>query len=196
MSSWKRPGDAWGRLTYLAGAAPEDDTHTEDLHFLVANDAISANFRRRQAAAECTDVWRSLRKAMGSDKPTGRRHVIVFCGTPVSGAAGPELVTAAMSGRALVQVISICPNPSLEDFCDRVHGVYFQCGKVDDFPAHAVHAYLNLLARYEIRFQPVGSEGWEIKVRLCHPQASGETMVSVARRPPAGQDSVETGDGW
>jgi hypothetical protein len=166
------------------------------VHFLVANDAISADFRRRQAAAECTDVWRSLGKAMGSGQRTGRRHVIVFCGTPVSGKAGPELLTAAISGQVLVQVISICPNPSLEDFCDRVHGVYFQCGKADDLPAHAVHAYLNLLARYEIRFQPVEPEAREIKVRLCHPQASGETMVPVARRPPAGQDSAETGDGW
>ena len=62
--------------------------------------------------------------------------------------------------------------------------------------AYAIHAYLNLLARYEISFQPVDPEGREIKVRLCHPQASGETIVSVAQRPAAGQDSVETGDGW
>ena len=86
-----------------------------------------------------------------------------------------------------MQVISLGPDLALEDFCNRVRVCTINAFQVEDLPDYVIHAYLNLLARYEISYQPADLRGG-IKVRLCHPQASGETIIEVVQRPVAGSE--------
>ena len=44
-------------------------------------------------------------------------------------------------------------------------------------------AYLNLLARYEIAYQPVAATPSDIKVHLQTPAGWGETSIATGRQP-------------
>ena len=44
-------------------------------------------------------------------------------------------------------------------------------------------AYLNLLARYEIAYQPVAPNAPVLKVRVQTPGGWGETLIAAAQEP-------------
>jgi hypothetical protein len=48
------------------------------------------------------------------------------------------------------------------------------------------HAYLNLLARYEIAYQPVVVNAPALKVRVQTLNGWGETLIAAGRQPRAG----------
>jgi hypothetical protein len=48
------------------------------------------------------------------------------------------------------------------------------------------HAYLNLLARYEIAYQPVVVNAPALKVHVQTPVGWGETLIAAGRQPRAG----------
>jgi hypothetical protein len=180
---WKRNGDAWGCLHYVPGVVPaEVPAREERIQFHSDREGISANFRKRRHPAECTDVWTSLWHAFQPDKRPGKRQVIVFSGHRSMGEAGPELVKAVTASQAFVQVISFCPDPALEDFCQRAGGAFLRCPRGEEFSAPARQAYLNLLPRFEIAYEPPQPEARLLRVRLCSPQACGETSLPVVMR--------------
>jgi hypothetical protein len=45
------------------------------------------------------------------------------------------------------------------------------------------HAYLNLLARYEIAYQPVATNPADLKVRMQTPVGWGETLIAAGHQP-------------
>jgi hypothetical protein len=47
-------------------------------------------------------------------------------------------------------------------------------------------AYLNLLARYEIAYQPVSETPADLKVHLQTPAGWGETLIMAGRQPEGG----------
>ena len=86
MPLLEAPSDSWGCVSYLPGAVPRAGSpESEGIEFLIAAEAISTSSVRRPSAAECTDIWRSLWNAVSPDTRSGRRHVIVFSGSPVTG---------------------------------------------------------------------------------------------------------------
>jgi hypothetical protein len=55
----------------------------------------------------------------------------------------------------------------------------------DEIPAMIEQAYLNLLARYEIAYQPVAPNAPVLKVRIQTPGGWGETLIASAPEPEA-----------
>jgi hypothetical protein len=47
-------------------------------------------------------------------------------------------------------------------------------------------AYLNLVARYEIHYQPAAATPTDIKVHLQTPVGWGETLIAAERQPEEG----------
>jgi hypothetical protein len=58
-------------------------------------------------------------------------------------------------------------------------------GAEDEIPAMIEQAYLNLLARYEIAYQPVAPNAPVLKVRIQTPGGWGETLIASAPEPEA-----------
>jgi hypothetical protein len=55
----------------------------------------------------------------------------------------------------------------------------------DEIPAMIGQAYLNLLARYEIAYQPVAPNASVLKVRIQAPGGWGETLIASGHEPEA-----------
>ena len=71
------------------------------------------------------------------------------------------------------------PNQQLQEFCRRTH-TSFRSGAEEDIPAMIEQAYLNLLARYEIAYQPVVPTAPVLKVRVQTPYGWGETLIAAS----------------
>jgi hypothetical protein len=56
-------------------------------------------------------------------------------------------------------------------------------GAEDEISAMIEQAYLNLLARYEIAYQPVVPDAPVLKVRIQTPGGWGETLIASAYEP-------------
>jgi hypothetical protein len=109
----------------------------------------------------------------------GKRHLIVFAPGDIARIAGHGLVASVISSRTSVHVISTGPNSALQDFC-RMTGGSFQMGDTDAALADLVtRAYLNLLARYDITYQPVVPNASAIRVRVNSPTGWGESSISI-----------------
>jgi hypothetical protein len=89
------------------------------------------------------------------------------------------LVASVISSHTSVQIISTGPSSALQDFC-RMTGGTFQMGDTDAALADLVtRAYLNLLARYDITYQPVVPCASAIRVRVNSPMGWGESSISL-----------------
>ena len=82
-------------------------------------------------------------------------------------------------------MIASGPNEQLEDFCRRTHTL-FRVGAEEDLVEIIEQAYLSLLARYEITYQPLTAEAADLKVRIQTPAGWGETLIAAPRQPDAG----------
>ena len=73
---------------------------------------------------------------------------------------------------------STVPNPGLREFCGRVGGYFLPVeDKPDAIKDQISLAYLSLLTRYEIRYQPVCPDAAALKLRVQTPAGRGETTV-------------------
>ena len=186
---WKRPSDLWSLLPYIEtgdGEAPSPRDPEPPL-FTSSADALAAELRGTPKRMECTDLWTALWRATNQDggQSRGRRHTIVFSSAEEGRIAGHGLIDKLQGGRMPIQVICSGPNQNLEELCRRTHVMQSTCAG-EELGEMIEQAYLNLVARYEIHYQPAAATPTDIKVHLQTPVGWGETLIAVGREPEEG----------
>ena len=185
---WKRPSDLWSVLPYIetGDGEPPPPRDPEPPVFTSNADALAAALQDTPKRLDCTDLWTGVWCATKQDggQSRGKRHAIVLSSTEEGRIAGHGLIANMQSGRIPVQVIASGPNEQLQEFCRRTH-TSFRMGAEDEIPAMIEQAYLNLLARYEIAYQPVVPNAPVLKVRIQTPGGWGETLIASAHEPEA-----------
>jgi hypothetical protein len=183
---WKRPSDLWSLLPYVEtgdGEAPAPRDPEPPL-FTSSADALAAALRDTPKRMECTDLWTALWRATNLDggQSRGKRHTIVFSSAEEGRIAGHGLIDKLQGGRVPIQVICSGPNQHLAELCRRTHVVQRNCA-VEELGEMIGQAYLNLLARYEVAYQPAAATPTDIKVHLQTPVGWGETVIAAEREP-------------
>jgi hypothetical protein len=186
---WKRPSDLWSLLSYIEtgdgeAPAPRDP---EPPTFTINGDALAAALRGTPKRMECTDLWTAIWRATNLDggQSRGKRHVIVLSSAEEGRIAGHGLIANLEGGRVPIQVISSGPNQQLAELCRRTHIMQRHCLE-EELGESIEQAYLNLLARYEIAYQPVSETPADLKVHLQTPAGWGETLIMAGRQPEGG----------
>lgn len=186
---WKRPSDLWSLLPYIEtgdGEVPPSRDPEPPL-FTSNADALAAALHDTPKRRECTDLWTAMWCATKQDggQSRGKRHVIVFSSVEERRIAGHGLISNMQRGRIPAQAISAGPNAQLEEFCRRTH-TWYRNGAEEEIVEMIEQAYLNLLARYEISYQPVAPHSPVLKVRVQTPTGWGETQIAGLQEPEAG----------
>jgi hypothetical protein len=181
---WKRPSDLWSVLPYIQtedGEAPPPHDPDPPL-FTAHSEALAAALRETPKRLDCTDLWTAVWRAIKTDggQSRGKRHVIVFSSGEEGRIAGHGLLANLQSARTPLQVIASGPNGQLKDFCERTH-TGFRVGAEEELIEMIEQAYLSLLARYEIAYQPVTAAAADLKVRIQTPAGWGETLIAAPR---------------
>jgi hypothetical protein len=186
---WKRPSDLWSLLSYIEtgdGEAPAPRDPEPPL-FTGSADALASALRGTPKRMECTDLWTAMWRATNQDggQSRGKRHIIVFSSAEEGRIAGHGLVANLQGGRVPIQVISSGPNAHLAELCRRTHIMQRNCVE-EELGETIEQAYLTLLARYEIAYQPVAATPADLKVHLQTPAGWGETLIAAGRQPEEG----------
>jgi hypothetical protein len=186
---WKRPSDLWSLLPYIEtgdGEAPVARDPEPPL-FTSSADALAAALNGTSKRMECTDLWTAMWCATNQEggQSRGKRHVIVFSSVQEGRVAGHGLIDNLLGGRVPIQVISSGPNGQLAELCLRTNIIQRNCA-VEELGEMIEQAYLNLLARYEIAYQPAAATPTDIRVHLQTPVGWGETLIAAVRQPEEG----------
>ena len=182
--AWKRPADLWCSLPYLPSGVSEA-TGAVAKHapapFISSPEAVSASLARTPDHADCADLWETLGRCVGLDRAAarGKRHLIVVATDRVGRIAGQGLILSVIGSRTSLQVISSVSNPNVEDFCRQAKGRLRTFETEAEIPKLIQEAYLNLLARYEIRYQPVSPEATVLKARVQTASGWGEVRIPI-----------------
>jgi HEAT repeat protein len=182
---WKRPSDLWCVLPYLESGDPGLAAPAQEIgapQFTARADAIEDLFLAPARRVDCTDLWTAIYRATRADSGAsrGKRHVIVFSRSPESRVAGHGVISNVQAGRTNIQVVSTAENPEIAEFCRRTHTA-FAPARPEEVPNLIRQAYLGLLARYEIVYQPVDPEAPELRVRVQSGGCCGETSAPIPR---------------
>jgi hypothetical protein len=185
---WKRPSDLWALMPYLsAGDLEAQNTALADKpsKFHADPDSVTAAMGTVPARTDCTDLWSAILRSVRTDNGPvrGKRHVMVFTHTEEAKPASLALISATLTSRAVVQVVSSVPNPALADYCSRVHGSFRIAATDTDIVPLVEQAYVNLLARYDISYQPACQEAPTLKIKVHAPSGWAESEVSIPTKP-------------
>jgi hypothetical protein len=187
---WKRPSDLWALMYYL----PESDAEhqnasliNEPVRFLSTPDSVAAALNGVPPRSECTDLWSAVWRSVQSDggPVRGKRHVIVFSHNPEAKSAGLSLISGILTSSALVQVVSSVVNPALASFCSRVHGSFRTAATDEEIATLVEQTYVNLLARYDIGYEPACPEAPTLRIRVHAPSGWGESELPIPARSVA-----------
>jgi HEAT repeat protein len=185
--AWKRASDLWSILPYIeTGDGEPPPPHDPDpALFTAKSDVLAATLRDTPKRIECTDLWTALWRATRPDpaQVRGRRYVIVFSSAEEGRIAGHGLISGLQSGRIPLQAICSGPNSQLQEFSKRTR-TPFQIGMDEEIPELVQSAYLNLLAHYEIAYQPVSAEAAPLRVRVQTPCGWGEALIPANQETP------------
>jgi hypothetical protein len=171
-------------MPYLPTGDLEDSNVSladEPARFHSNPEGVAAALGTVPARTGCTDLWTAIWRSVRTDNGPvrGRRHVIIFTGIEETRFAGPGLISATLSSRALVQVVSSVPNPTLENLCRRVHGNFRIAATGEEIAPLVEQAYMNLLAQYDISYQPACPEAPILKIRVHAPSGWGESQLPL-----------------
>jgi hypothetical protein len=179
--NWKRPSDSWCTVPYFS---PDDvplEIHPDpEMPAFTANaELAAAAYRQAPKWADCTLFWNAVGRALlpGSIPAQVKRHLIALAPADVGENRDPSLIAAVHTSRISVQVVSPVPNPALQDFCGRAGGHFHLVEDPAAIEQSISLAYLSLLTRYEIRYQPVCPQAADLKLRVHTPLGWGETTV-------------------
>ena len=109
--------------------------------------------------------------------------MIIFSNVEETRGAGLELISAIITSSTLVQAISTGKNPRVEDFCAKTRGVFRRVSGEEEASTAIEQAYLQLLARYEISYQPIEPLAQNLKVRAHTPAGWGEFTLAIPAEP-------------
>jgi hypothetical protein len=151
--SWKRSNDLWSVLHY--SETPE--------------------------RTDCTGFWSAVHRAVlpGNSPVRGARHMIVLAPEDAGNCSEDEVIAAVHASGTSIEVLSPTANPGLREFCSRVKARFHLLEDMASAKDLVSLAYLSLLARYEIRYQPVSPDATSLKLRVQTPAGWGETMVPL-----------------
>jgi hypothetical protein len=175
---WKRPNDLCSSMFYLsAGETPQ--TTPNSPQFTSDREAIVAGIEKPPGKMECAAFWDCLRTALRAAIPSARvaRHLIVY---NQSSAKAPEdmapIVSAAMSSKTTVQVVSLTPSAPLQELCRRTRGSFHLAQSPDQISKIVEEAYLGLLARFLVTCHPAPGAR-ELNIRVFDSTGFGETTI-------------------
>jgi len=139
----------------------------------------AAAFQQPANWAGCSLFWNAVERSLlpGNSTEQVKRHMIVLAPAGIGETADDSLIAAVHASRASVQVVSMVPNPALQEFCSRTGGYFHLAEGAAAIEDRISLAYLTLLARYEIRYQPVCPDATSLKLRVHAPAGWGETTV-------------------
>jgi hypothetical protein len=181
--NWKRTTDLWSAVPYFgADGSPSEDPAGLELPAFIANASQAARiFEEIPGRSDGAGFWSAVQRALlpGSGAVRGKRHVIAIAPDEVEGHADDASISAAIASRASIQVVSTSANPVLREFCRRIDGRFHYVRDPSAIEEAVSLAYLSLLARYEIRYQPVCAEAASLKLRVHTPAGWGETTVDL-----------------
>jgi HEAT repeat protein len=181
---WKRSTDLWCTVPY----SDLDDTPSAgvadlELPSFIANSAEAARaFQQTPERAECTGFWTAVQRAVrpANTSAPGKRHMVVLAPAEVGHNPDDGLVAAVQASGTSIQVVSTAANAALQDFCRRTSGQFHLVEEAAAIEQRISLAYLNLLARYEIRYQSVAPDAATLKLRVHTSSGWGETIVPLA----------------
>jgi hypothetical protein len=180
---WKRPSDLWASLPFLPSGDPEARGHAidEPPSFTSSADVLAASLAKTPSRVDCSELWETLWRCVRPDQAPvrGKRHLIVVANEELGRIAGHGLIANVIGSRSSLQVISSFPNPSLEDFCRKSRGRFQSFENEDEIPELIQQAYLNLMTRYEISYQPVSRGAAEVKARVQTGVGWGEVKIPI-----------------
>jgi hypothetical protein len=178
---WKRSTDLWSAVPY-SGTAPQPAASELELPTFIASASQAARaFEETTKRVDCTGFWTAVNRAVlpGNTQTGGQRHMIVIAPGDVGEPADAKLLTAVQASRTSIQVISTAANPALQEFCQRVEGRFYHVTDSSSIENAVSQAYLSLLARYEIRYQPVSPGATSLKIRVHTAAGWGETTAAL-----------------
>jgi hypothetical protein len=178
----KRPSDLWTAAAYLESQedlTPDGGLIEQPPDYHSGRDRIVGSLERRPVRTDCSSLWNTLWRVVRPENgpARGRRHVILYHSGEITTVAESELISSMAASRASLQVIARQRCSALEDFCARVRGDFTVAATDEDVERLIGQAYVNLMARYDIAYQPLSPEASAIKVRVQTPQGWGEVTI-------------------
>ena len=188
--SWKRQGDLWCVVPYLPEGGDDADNRPppEPPPYTAQPAILTQALTAIPSRAECADLWTALWTVVRPENgpPRGKRHLIVFAPLGITRVSGHGLVAGLISSRTSVQIISAEPHTALESLCSQTGGSFQLAGTEAEIEKLISRAYLNLLTRYDISYQPVHSEPTSLKVRVHTTAGWGEVTLPFPHPGNAG----------
>jgi hypothetical protein len=185
--AWKRHSDLWANLPFLPSGEPEAKGHAidEPPAFSAGSTALAASFAKTPGRVDCSELWETLWRCVRPDQAAsrGKRHLIVVANEEFRRIAGHGLIANVISSRTSLQVISSFPNPEVEDFCQKAKGRFYGFENESEIPDLVQQAYLNLLTRYEISYQPASKDATEVRARVHTASGWGEVKIPIPQEP-------------
>ena len=185
--AWKRHSDRWANLPFLPLCDAEARGHAidEPPPFTAGSEALAASFAKTPGRVDCSELWETLWRCVQPDQAAvrGKRHLIVVINEEFARLAGHGLIANVLSSRTSLQVISSFPNPTVEDFCQKAKGRFTTFENESEIPDLVQQAYLNLLTRYEISYQPVSKDATEVRARVQTPTGWGDVKIPIPQEP-------------
>jgi hypothetical protein len=183
--SLKRPIDLWSAVPYFSPRnLPTEIYPNQEMPVFTANPiVVAAAFQQIPKACDCSLFWDAVERSIqpGNVPLRGQRHLIVLAPAEIGEPAADSLIAAVHASRTSVRVVSTGPNPALQEFCSRTGGYFLPAKNEPNAIEDCVSlAYLNLLSRYEIRYQPVCPDAASLKIRVHTPEGWGETAVALS----------------
>jgi hypothetical protein len=202
--AWKRPSDLWCHLPFLppgdpeaspgnprtlpAGLeAPPEAKTASAIHappsFIGSSEELGESFGRSPDRVDCSELWAALWRCVRPHQAAarGKRHLIVVVTDHIGKISGDSLISNVIGSRTSLQVISSISNPKVEDFCRQANGRLRTFENQAEIPELVQQAYLNLLTRYEISYQPVSPEATILKARVQTASGWGEVRIPIPR---------------
>jgi hypothetical protein len=179
---WKRPSDSWCTTFYVP--ANEKGAETPNSPQFSADNQVAATALQEWAPKTgCPTFWDGLRnavQAVGAPE-RGPRRLILFHDASAAGAAPEmaEFISAATGSNTSVQAISMTPSPQLEELCSGTNGHFQLAQSEPEIQKFVEEAYLALLPRFLVTYQPVSHSARALTVRVFDATGSGETTISM-----------------
>jgi hypothetical protein len=177
----KRTFDFWRVAYYIAD---ESAAHADAQlpAFTSSTPTAAAELEKPSSKLDCCGFWTAMRNCLqsGNAPNRGPRHLIVYCPEEVSlPEDAPEIISAAMNSQISVQVIAGFPNAALEGICRRTKGRFRLIQPADNLSGIVEEAYLTLLSRFLIAYQPLSPTAAALNIRVSNASGWGSSTITL-----------------
>jgi hypothetical protein len=179
----KRPSDLWctsyyGPADQTAQGTPKPPEFNADAQAALA--ALQSSGDQTLCPAFWDAILNSAQAVNASERSS--RHLIVYNqsspAAPATGIAG--IVSASVVSNTSVQVVSLTRCAPLEELCLGAQGSFQLASSALEASKLIEEAYLSLLARFKVSYQPDAPGARELNIRIFDPTGWGETTISLS----------------